>query len=247
MYAWIWHRLPGRIPARAGIRAVIIVAVAAALWFYVFPWAALHLPIVGTVPAIKPAAALSKTRAIGVLGTDATIVQPYVDRLAAEFAADCTIVRHGSAELVALAEARLRGETTDPLKSTGRLIVVVLIVPFTCSRVADCASVSSAWARRIPAAAIAVDGFFSMARLIASSNDTRSIGAGELLDSQERSHGSRSRSIGPALRRSNRRASAKRTGEYRGGNARCSGILAAIEDADCSRPTGSPASGWTAR
>ena len=76
--------------------------------------AALDLPIVGTVPAIKPAAAVSKTRAIGVLGTDATIVQPYVDRLAAEFAADCTIVRHGSAELVELAEARLRGESADP-------------------------------------------------------------------------------------------------------------------------------------
>ena len=76
--------------------------------------AALDLPIVGTVPAIKPAAALSKSRVIGVLGTDATIVQPYVDRLAAEFAADCTVIRHGSAELVELAEAKLRGETTDP-------------------------------------------------------------------------------------------------------------------------------------
>ena len=76
--------------------------------------AALDIPIVGTVPAIKPAALLSKTRAIGVLGTDATIVQPYVDRLAAEFAADCIVVRHGSAELVELAEAKLRGEATDP-------------------------------------------------------------------------------------------------------------------------------------
>src|SRR5687768_2715310 len=75
--------------------------------------AALDLPVVGTVPAIKPAAALSKTRTIGVLGTAATIVQPYVDRLAAEFAADCTVIRHGSAELVDLAEAKLRGETGD--------------------------------------------------------------------------------------------------------------------------------------
>ena len=75
---------------------------------------ALDLVIVGTVPAIKPAAALSKTRVIGVLGTDATVVQPYVDRLAADFAADCTVVRHGSAELVELAEAKLRGEATDP-------------------------------------------------------------------------------------------------------------------------------------
>jgi len=76
--------------------------------------AALDLPIVGTVPAIKPAAALSKTRVIGVLGTDATVRQPYVDRLAAEFAADCAVIRHGSAELVDLAEARLRGEPGDP-------------------------------------------------------------------------------------------------------------------------------------
>jgi glutamate racemase len=75
--------------------------------------AALDLPIVGTVPAIKPAAAVSKTRAIGVLGTEATVRQPYVDRLASEFAADCTIIRHGSAELVDLAEASLRGSAPD--------------------------------------------------------------------------------------------------------------------------------------
>ena len=75
---------------------------------------ALDLPVVGTVPAIKPAAARSKTRVIGVLGTDATVVQPYVDRLADEFAADCTVIRHGSAELVELAEAKLRGAPADP-------------------------------------------------------------------------------------------------------------------------------------
>jgi glutamate racemase len=75
--------------------------------------AALDLPVVGTVPAVKPAAALSRTRTIGVLGTEATVVQPYVDRLAAEFAADCTVIRHGSAELVELAEAKLRGEPAD--------------------------------------------------------------------------------------------------------------------------------------
>jgi len=75
---------------------------------------ALDLPIVGTVPAIKPAAERSRTRTIGVLGTDATIRQPYVDRLAAAHASDCTLIRHGSAELVRLAEAKLRGEASDP-------------------------------------------------------------------------------------------------------------------------------------
>jgi glutamate racemase len=90
--------------------------------------AALHVPIVGTVPAIKPAAALSKSRAIGVLGTEATIRQPYVDRLAAEFAADCAIVRHGSAELVDLAEAKLRGERTDAA-AYGRILGDMLARP----------------------------------------------------------------------------------------------------------------------
>jgi glutamate racemase len=71
---------------------------------------ALDVPVVGTVPAIKPATEISRSRVIGVLGTEATVRQPYVDDLAARFAPDCTIVRHGSPELVELAEAKLRGE-----------------------------------------------------------------------------------------------------------------------------------------
>ncbi len=71
--------------------------------------AALDLPIVGTVPAIKPAAERSASRVIGVLGTEATVRQPYVDRLAQLFASDCIVLRHGSAELVELAEQKLRG------------------------------------------------------------------------------------------------------------------------------------------
>jgi glutamate racemase len=72
--------------------------------------AALEIPVVGTVPAIKPAAEMSKSRVIGVLGTEATVRQPYVDDLAERFASDCTVIRHGSAELVALAEAKLAGQ-----------------------------------------------------------------------------------------------------------------------------------------
>jgi glutamate racemase len=71
---------------------------------------ALDLPVVGTVPAIKPAAEMSRTRVIGVLGTEATVRQPYVDDLAGKFASDCTIIRYGSPELVELAEAKLAGE-----------------------------------------------------------------------------------------------------------------------------------------
>lgn len=82
---------------------------------------ALDLPIVGTVPAVKPAAALSKSRVIGVLGTEATVRQPYVDRLVDEFAADCDVLRHGSAELVDIAEAKLRGIEPDPAQMRAAL------------------------------------------------------------------------------------------------------------------------------
>jgi len=74
----------------------------------------LHVPIVGTVPAIKPAAAITKTGVIGLLGTAATIRQAYVDRLQAEFAADKVLIRHACPELVQAAEAKLRGIEPDP-------------------------------------------------------------------------------------------------------------------------------------
>lgn len=74
----------------------------------------LNVPIVGTVPAIKPAAEQTRSGTIGLLGTAATIRQPYVDRLAAEFAADKRLLRFAAGELVGAAEAKLRGLSVDP-------------------------------------------------------------------------------------------------------------------------------------
>ncbi len=105
--------LLGRLSERYRPRLVIIACNTAATIALAHVRAALDLPVVGTVPAIKPAALASKTRAIGVLGTDATVRQPYVDRLVAEFAADCAVIRLGSAELVQIAEDKLRGATPD--------------------------------------------------------------------------------------------------------------------------------------
>ncbi len=76
--------------------------------------AALDRPVVGTVPAIKPAAALTRTGVIGVLGTEATVRQPYVDALVAEFAPGMTVLRNGAPALVEAAEAKLRGGLVDP-------------------------------------------------------------------------------------------------------------------------------------
>ena len=70
----------------------------------------LETPIVGTVPAIKPAAALTRTGTIGLLGTEATIRQPYIDRLERKFSAGKTMLRHGANDLVLLAEAKMQGK-----------------------------------------------------------------------------------------------------------------------------------------
>lgn len=90
--------------------------------------AALDIPVVGTVPAIKPAAEMSKSRVIGVLGTEATVRQPYVDNLARQFAADCIVIRHGSAELVELAEAKLAGEPV-PIEAVHAAIAPMIEQP----------------------------------------------------------------------------------------------------------------------
>jgi glutamate racemase len=110
--------LLGRLVERYHPRLLVIACNTASTIALAHVRSALDLLVVGTVPAIKPAALLSKSRAIGVLGTDATIRQPYVDRLAAKFASDCLVLRHGSAELVDLAEAKLRGERADPAAYT---------------------------------------------------------------------------------------------------------------------------------
>ena len=69
----------------------------------------LNLPIVGVVPAIKPAAEKSASGVIGLLATPATIKRIYVDELIQRFAGDRHVIRVGSSRLVELAEEKARG------------------------------------------------------------------------------------------------------------------------------------------
>jgi glutamate racemase len=68
-----------------------------------------HVPVVGVVPAVKPAAALTRTGVIGLLGTPATVRRAYTDALIADHAAGITVLRHGAPDLAAAAEAVLCG------------------------------------------------------------------------------------------------------------------------------------------
>jgi glutamate racemase len=71
------------------------------------------VPFVGTVPAIKPACAQSKSKRIAVLGTKATVGREYTRALIREFAAGCDVHLVGSPQLATYAEAELAGEAVD--------------------------------------------------------------------------------------------------------------------------------------
>jgi glutamate racemase len=69
----------------------------------------LTVPVIGVVPAIKPAAAASHSRVIGLLGTKATVASAYTAALIKQFADGCTVLTHGSPGLVEAAERKLQG------------------------------------------------------------------------------------------------------------------------------------------
>lgn len=71
------------------------------------------VPIIGVVPAIKPAALASRARVIGLLATEATVRGQYVEQLIRTFAADCRVIKVASQALVELAERKLHGAELD--------------------------------------------------------------------------------------------------------------------------------------
>ena len=77
--------------------------------------AVLNVPVIGVVPPVKPAAALTRTGAIGLLATPATVQRAYTNDLITQFADGKRVFRFGSSALVEAAERKLRGQ--DPGQS----------------------------------------------------------------------------------------------------------------------------------
>ncbi|QKJ88992.1 Glutamate racemase [Paramixta manurensis] len=78
-------------------------------------------PVVGVVPAIKPAARLTRNGIVGLLATRATVRRPYTHELVERFASECKTEMLGSAELVELAEAKLHGQSVS-LEAVTRIL-----------------------------------------------------------------------------------------------------------------------------
>ena len=67
----------------------------------------INIPIIGVVPAIKPAALKSKKKIIALLATPGTIHREYTENLIKKYANDCEVLKIGSAKLARIAENRL--------------------------------------------------------------------------------------------------------------------------------------------
>jgi len=71
------------------------------------------IPFVGTVPAIKPAAAQTKSNIIGVLATPGTVSREYTHTLIHTYAFHCKVILHGARRLAEIAEQKLKGHAPD--------------------------------------------------------------------------------------------------------------------------------------
>ena len=70
-----------------------------------------EMPLIGTVPVVKSAAALSKKKHIGILSTTRTAQSDYQKHLIEEFADGCVVLNYGTDKLVPLIEqGKLGGE-----------------------------------------------------------------------------------------------------------------------------------------
>lgn len=83
-------------------------------------------PVVGVVPAIKPAARLTRNGIVGLLATRGTVKRRYTRQLVQQFATECQIEMLGSAELVLQAERKLQGE------SIALTEIAEIVKPWTC-------------------------------------------------------------------------------------------------------------------
>ncbi len=108
-------------------------------------------PIIGVVPAIKPAAATSRNKQLALLATPGTVKRQYTQDLIDSFANDCNVIKIGSHELVHQAEKKLRGQTVDlsiikqelgPLMESNNRVDTLILgcthFPFLKQEIASC-------------------------------------------------------------------------------------------------------------
>lgn len=106
-------KVMGELIARAKPDAVVIACNTASTIALVALREAFSVPFIGTVPAIKPAAALTKSGVIGVLATPGTVSREYTHALIHTYAYHCKVFLHGAKRMAEIAEHKLKGHPVD--------------------------------------------------------------------------------------------------------------------------------------
>jgi glutamate racemase len=156
------------------------------------------IPFVGTVPAIKPACALSHSKQISVLATPGTVRRDYTAALIREFASTCTVSLVPSENLAGLVESILHGIPVDDedLRAEiapcfvrgekGRTDTVVLACthyPLIADRLAKVAPWPVTWVDPAPAIARRVMSLVGEAGAAGAVHPVRLLSTGAPLDS----------------------------------------------------------------
>lgn len=94
-----------------GVKLIIVACNTASQTALPILRANLNLPIIGVVPAVKPAAQLTQVGRIGVTATNRTVQSLYLQQLIAQFASGVEVYPVGCSEFVPLVE---RGEFDTP-------------------------------------------------------------------------------------------------------------------------------------
>jgi glutamate racemase len=126
----------GRVAARFAPKLCVVACNTASVAALAALRAAHGLPFVGVVPAVKPAAAFTKNRRIGVLATPQTVKNDYLDALIRDFAGGCGVVRIPAPRLRDFVETRLFdagdgekdeviGEAAEAVRASGADVVVL--------------------------------------------------------------------------------------------------------------------------
>ena len=131
-----------------------------------------RIEVVGTVPAIKPAAAASRSKLVSVLATPGTVTREYTRDLVRTFAGDCAVTLVGARRLASLAEQVMRDEgidraaildeiapafVTDDDRRTDTIVLACTHYPLLLSRLVDLSPWPVTWIDPAPAIARRVE------------------------------------------------------------------------------------------
>lgn len=106
-------RVVGRLIERTDPHIVVVACNTASTIALAALRDAYKLPFVGTVPAIKPAAAQTRSGIIGVLATPGTVSREYTHALIHTYAYHCKVFLHGAGRMAEIAEQKLKGYPVD--------------------------------------------------------------------------------------------------------------------------------------